>query len=648
MASENADFLNAQGVLRYRAGDSAGAMALIGRAVALAPENAEYHFNLGLARLRAGAIEAAAGCFRHAALLRPDWPEAQYDLANALRLLGQFEDAARHYRQALRLRPRYVQAEVNLANLLRDMGKPDQAEAAYRRALRVNPDLAEAHNNLGTLLAGKRQPDAARDHFAQALRLRPDFTEAMINLADVAGQTGEAAALLDRAAGLRATNAVLWERAGALHLALKSYGRAAAAYRSARAVDPARRSASFGLADALRAQRDFAGAEAILRNMAATHPGDWQPIHHLGNILRDQGRFAEAEAAYRAALRLADLPIIHTHLGAVLRDLNRVAEARAALETALAAQPDLEEARYNLAITRLTAGELAEGFAGYDARFAMIRPVPLASPAWLGEPVGNRTLLVVAEQGFGDTIQFVRYLPALLARGARVILRLPPGLITLIRTLPRPSGTRLEIVGADKPTPRHDLHVYLMSLPHRLGLAAEPCPIVPPYLTADPDKEAAWRARLAALPGLRVGLAWAGNPGFYADHLRSLPPGLLRRLQTDGVSLVCLQKDRPIPPGLDALDAAADLQDWSDTAALISALDLVVSVDTAVVHVAGALGRPVWLLNRFDTCWRWGTDTGTCIWYPTLTQFRQPAPGDWETPVAQAQAAFCAGMINRA
>jgi hypothetical protein len=214
-----------------------------------------------------------------------------------------------------------------------------------------------------------------------------------------------------------------------------------------------------------------------------------------------------------------------------------------------------------------------------------------------------------------------------------VKLRVPAALLRLLTGFP---GTA-EVLDQAAPLPTYDFHVALMSLPDRLGVA-EPCPVPVPYLSADPGE---WLARLAALPGRRVGLAWAGNPGFAADHLRSVPPAALAPLAAlPGVSFVSLQKGAAATPPVALPDWTAELHDLAATASLIMALDLVISVDTAVAHLAGALGRPVWLLNRFDTCWRWGAQGEACRWYPTLRQFRQSVPGDWAGPVARVVAAL--------
>jgi hypothetical protein len=316
----------------------------------------------------------------------------------------------------------------------------------------------------------------------------------------------------------------------------------------------------------------------------------------------------------------------------VLRDLQRLEEATAHLEKARRLAPRDEDVAYNLAATYLTAGRLREGFTLYDSRFAKFRPPKIPGKPWTNENVRGRTVLVTAEQGFGDTLQFVRYVPRLAAAGARVKLRVQPALVRLLANFPSTEA----VTGDDAPPPAFDMHVPIMSLPHRLA-CDDPMPIPVPYIEADPSLTAAWRARLAALPGLRVGLAWSGNSGFGADQFRSIAPASLSVFaDCPGVSFVSLQKDAAALPPFALVDHADCLVDFAETAALVAALDLVISVDTSVAHLAGAMGRTVWLLNRFDTCWRWLTGRDDSIWYPNMRIFRQATPGDWTVPLAQA------------
>lgn len=412
------------------------------------------------------------------------------------------------------------------------------------------------------------------------------------------------------------------------------------------------------LGDSLSALRRWGEAEARYRTALSFQPNGAELHNRLGTALRGAGRLAEAEAACRSALQLrSEYPQASTMLGMILRDTGRYAEAERELLQAEAAAPASPEVSYNLATLHLVTGRLETGWSGYEARWAagLVEPHGIAQPQWRGESVGARTLLLHAEQGLGDTIQFCRYVP-LFPEGAALVLEVQKPLMRLMEKLH--PGTRVIQTGAQRPP--FDLHCPLPSLPLAFGTTLTTIPSTTPYLRASALGHTDWRARLAADPlrGDRplVGLVWAGNPTLQADAQRSVAPTRLRRLAgiTD-VRFVSLQVPAPGEPttgkhspaadaarasGIAMFDPTAELNDFAETAALVDALDLVIGVDTAVVHLAGAMGRPVWLLNRYDPCWRWLLGRDDSPWYPTLRQFRQPSPGDWDTVLANVAAAL--------
>jgi tetratricopeptide (TPR) repeat protein len=625
--------LHGLGVLRHQRGDHAAAVELLRLAVGRAPGAAEFHFNLGLALLKAGRADDAVAALGEAARLKPDWARPHYDMGNAHLAAGRQEEAVRAFRAALKRDPAFFEAETNLANALKAMGKREQAIAAYRRVLRRNPDLPEVHNNLGTALEADGDDDGAEAAFRAALRLRPEFSEALASLATLLirrEKFAEAVALAARGRVAFPQRIDFIDMHAAALRGAGDYDGAIAAYQDVLARDPKRYPARFALAETYRQKRQGEPAIQELRRLVEELPAMWQSHHDLGNALRDMGYFAEAEEKYRAALALREMPVIHKHLGQVLRDLQRLDEAMPHLERAEAMDPANQDTRYNLAVAHLTAGRLREGLEYYESRMSHFKVKQPPGRAWNGDALKGRTLFVVYEQGLGDTIQFVRYLPLLAERGGTIIFRVQPALARLCAGIP---GVADIIAGADAVPKAYDVHCQLMSLPHLLRLH-DPLPERVPYLHADGAKAAAWRERLAGLPGRKIGLVWAGNRGFTADHLRSIPLGQLCALGgVRGASLVSLQKGADALPDLPISDFTAELDDFADTAALIEALDLVISVDTAVAHLAGAMGRPVWMLNRFDSCWRWTHGTDTSIWYPTLRQFRQTTPGDWTGPL---------------
>ena len=384
--------------------------------------------------------------------------------------------------------------------------------------------------------------------------------------------------------------------------------------------------------EALRLQPDFANAH-----------------DSLGHLLNRLGRWEEAEASVRTALRLnPQAANAHVTLGHIFRQVGRADEAQASYRAALSLRPDNANCHAALGLALLLAGDFEAGWEEYEWRWRARGMVGERNrfpvPSWNGDPIGDRTILLHAEQGHGDTLQFCRYVPQI-ASTARTVLEVQPPLARLLSRMPGPIVT---VAGGD-PLPAFDLHCPLMSLPRATGTTITTIPGTTPYLAADPADIVRWRARLAGLSGLRVGLCWAG--GGDADPLtdarRSIALEMLSPLaEISGVSFVSLQKGRPAaqatnpPGGMTLHDFTDELNDFADTAALIDCLDLVISVDTAVAHLAGALDKPVWLLNRFDSCFRWLLSRDDSPWYPRLRQFRQPTPGDWSRVVGRARDAL--------
>lgn len=464
-----------------------------------------------------------------------------------------------------------------------------------RQALLVLPGEAALLNAAGTALAAA-DPQAASAWFRRAVSLAPDQPEPWANLAasllslDHPGQSRRAAVM---ALILAPDNAEGWNNLGNTLFELRAYAEALSAFGRARRVQP-------GYADACLNE---------------------------GGLRLDLGEAGEGERLSRLAVALSpDLPGAWNNLGNGLLLGCRLAESDAAFRRASALAPEDAQIHFNRAAPLLKMGRFREGWREYEWRrrtpAALIRRRSFDPPDWPGGDPAGKTLLLSTEQGFGDALQFSRYAVWMAERGARVILRTDPSLVQLMRTLPGIAG----VVSVDEAPPPFDFHLPVMSLPRLHGEMAVPIP----YLFADPSRVRHWRQLLDHLPGRRIGLVWSGNPrpGQRSAHLldsrRSLTRAHFDALAAiPGVSLVSLQKEAPF----------AELGDFADTAALVMALDLVVSVDTAVAHLAGSLGKPVCILSRFDGCWRWGEGRDDTPWYPTARLFRQPIPGDWWTPL---------------
>jgi Flp pilus assembly protein TadD len=394
-------------------------------------------------------------------------------------------------------------------------------------------------------------------------------------------------------------------------------------------------------------------AETSLREAVRVKPDFANAHNELATVLDYLGRFEEAEASVRTALRFQPQDALaHYNLGKILYHLRRASEAQASYRTALSLQPEVPEWRVALGQALLLTGQFAEGWNEFEWRWQterMRRLGPLFPvPAWNGEAIEDRVILLLADQGHGDTLQFCRYVPQIAAGARGTVLAVQPSLVRLVSRLAGVS----EIITQDGQPSSFDLWCALMSLPHAIGTTLETIPATTPYLTADPADVAYWRERLAGLAGLRVGLCWAGGRSadlnkIAADRRRSITLDTLALLgEISGVQFISLQKGPPAaeaarpPRGMQLHDFTEDLHDFADTAALIEGLDLVISVDTAVAHLAGALGKPVWLLTCFDACFRWLQNRDDSPWYPSLRHFRQPTPGDWHSVISRARDAL--------
>ncbi len=425
---------------------------------------------------------------------------------------------------------------------------------------------------------------------------------------------------------------------------------AAATFREILAIAPQDAEALSNLAAVLNAAQDAPAAEAACRAALAASPGYWAALANLGDALHRQNRHHEAVQAYIAAVNAnPGNASAWTNLGVAMAEQWRIDAALIAHNAALTLAPDDPEVHLNRALALLAAGNYTEGFAEWEWRWRCpaMPPHGMAAAQWRGETAPGHTVLVHDEAGFGDTLQFLRFLPLVAERGVRIALRVQAPLRRLVhRSFPNIIDT-LFCDGAT--VPPHDLQCPMMSLPYALGTRVEDLPGPVPYLSADTQKVGTWHTRLCGAAGtgsLRVGLVWAGAPRLgmaqarAMNARRSLPLARLAPLAAvPGVQLVSLQcggADEAAASGIPLFDPMPWIEDFDDTAALVTCLDLVIAVDTAVAHVAGALGRPVWVMSRYDACWRWLAGRSDSPWYPTLRLYRQSQPGDWDGVVAEA------------
>jgi Tfp pilus assembly protein PilF len=412
-------------------------------------------------------------------------------------------------------------------------------------------------------------------------------------------------------------------------------------YRQALALQPQHLAALSGLSEARVLGGDSAEALALIQRALQLHPREALGHAQLGAVLSSMSRIDDAIAAYRQALSLRPIfPAVWNNLGDLLREKGRIPEAIIALRQAFEQGPTIAKARWNLAWALLLSGDFANGWKFFESRWNIpeIRMHrELKAPLWDGSPLNGRRLLLHAEQGWGDTIQFARYFPIVQSRGGDAKLLCQP---ELRRLLAHNFGNEA-VAPEDQPPPMHDLQFPLMSLPGLLGTTLQRIPADVPYLRAEPDGMAHWAKELSPHElGLKVGLAWAGRPSHTRDRTRSIPLKHFAPLAAiKNARWISLQKGeaarQPPPAGMPLVDLTDRLTDFADTAALIANLDLVICVDTAAAHLAGAMGKPVWVLIPFAPDWRWLMHRERSPWYPTMRLFRQQRPDDWDRAIAQ-------------
>jgi len=640
------------GNLRSRQNKNEQAAAAFRRVLKARPDDFESHNELGIVLARLRRFAEAEASYREAIRIRPDYPDAHNNLGNALRNQGRLDQALASFREALRLRPEYPEAYNNVGIVLKHLGKFDEAVASYEQALRLRSHYPEAHNNLGLALASRGKLEAAVVSFQQAIRLKPDYVEAHANLADALtgmGRLADAMTGYRQALSLRPTDPKLHKCLGNALSRMDKHGEAEASYREALKLSPNYVDAINDLGITQARQHRLEDAVATYRQAIAIKPDFAEAYNNMGNALRNASRFEESIECYLKALEYKpNYADAHNNLGIAYAEVGRFDEAVASYTRCLKIRPEHVDAHMNRALTWLRKGDYAQGWAEYEWRWKKrnLTPRPPIMPQWNGFPLAGRRILLITEQGFGDTLQFVRFAPLLKRQGAgAVILECPDKLIKLLSRSPGID----QLVPQGKPLPEYDVYCALMNVPGLTATSVEAIPAEVPYIIPDQDLVAHWKRELAGIPGLKVGINWQGNPKYAGDRHRSVPLAHFEPLsRIPGVRLLSLQKNA----GLEQLDALAgkfpvtdlgrkldeNTGPFMDTAAVLKNLDLFVTSDTAVAHLAGALGVPVWMALSTTPDWRWMTHREDNPWYPTMRIFRQTVHMAWG-PVFERMAA---------
>ena len=546
---------------------------------------------------------------------------------------------------------------VNIAQILQDalslhqQGRLREAEKLYTRALKAAPDNFDALHLLGLINAQNGQMGQAYRLMSAALKINPNVPDVLINFANVLHglkRDDEALASIDKALALRPGDPdALLHRGNAL-IALNRPNDALPCFDAVLARSTGHRDALLNRGVARATLGHYEQALADFDAILARTPTDTETLYNRGTTLIELGRYAEALFAFDNVLAASPQHLrAWTNRGRALQALNRHEEAIASFDKALAIDKNYGDAHFNAALSLLTLKDFRRGFADYEWRWKRTGMTDARrgyrGRLWLGEfPIGRRTILLLAEQGLGDTIQFVRYAPVLAQMGANVVLEVQPELKALLSTVSSVASCHAR----GETLPAFDVYCPVGSLPLALKTEASSIPATLPYLRADDAHIAKWRAALEALPGKRVALAWAGHARHANDRNRSIDLKLLEPLfKCEGISFVSIQRDLR---GDDATrlaqcgitDFGPRLADMTDTAAVLALADLLISVDTSVVHLAGAMGREAWVMLPFTPDWRWTLTNERSPWYPTMRLFRQRTPGDWPNVIATVRDAL--------
>jgi tetratricopeptide (TPR) repeat protein len=620
-------------------------------AVSAAPMMGTAWVTLGQAMKNAGRNADAEHAYWQAIRLDGMNPLARAGLGELLISTGHAEEAIKEYELALRKDPAMISAHMGVGHALTCLERFEAALARYKQALSLSPRLAEAEFAAGYVLSRLGRVKEAETRYRRALARRPDFAAAWMNLGSLLREQGRdayAEAALLRAVELRPDLISGWINLAVLERGQKRAEDAEAHLRKAFALNPEQVETLVAWCQFRSGEKDLAGAWQWLRWAQERNPEHSEAMNMKGILLHKEGRFQEAVEAFGLAIKLGSLAAA-SNRGNSLLDLGRMGEALQSHELAVQLDPTHPGAQYNLALTQLRLGDWAHGWPGYESRwhFREVHRTPrlFRQPRWQGEELEGRRILLHAEQGLGDTIQLCRYVPLVAARGGYVMLQVQKPTARLLESLPTLRSGHGETSVLGKKLPDFDIECPLLSLPAVFGATVETVPWHGPYLGADPALAAKKRMqfpnvrpsqKLGEQP-LRVGLAWAGNPRYKADQQRSMHlKTLLPLLQMPGITWVSLQKGpaaeqlKELPGNIFVWDGSSQDRDLAETAALATTLDLIISTDTSVAHLAGALGMPVWILLPHLSDWRWMQQIETTPWYPTARLIRQSKPGDWE------------------
>ena len=621
---EHIDALFLLGTLNLQQGYYDTASIFFRKTLTLIPSHVMALCNLGTALQRSGNFDEALSSFRKAISLRPDYADAHYNLGNALKEQGKLEEAIICYKEAIELRPNHADVHYYLGNTFRELGNLDKAVECYRKSSELDPDNAGFHCNLGAALQESEILDDAIISYKEAVRLNPNYAMAFSNLGYALQQSGkleEAITCQKRAVELNPDCA---ESRNILGTALMEQGEldnAVSSYQKALLLEPEYTEAHNNLGTALMKQDKFDAAIISYKKSIELKPESAEAYNNLGTVLKASGNPEEAITHYEQAIEL---------------------------------KPDYAQAHINLAFALLLTENFKRGLEEYEWRPRLKECASDTDKVsmWDGSPINGKSILVYTEQGVGDSIQFVRYLPMIKAQGGKVIFECQKSLLRLLENYPGIDRI-IEKSSNTVPEVQLDFHIPLLSLPGIFGTNPDSIPQVSSYISPDPLLTSQWRTKFEHDNNLKIGIVWAGNPEHINDRNRSCTLNDFVHLTSiQGLTLYSLQqeltssKTNNEPEDFNIVNLGNELNDFADTASVIDNLDLVITVDTAVAHLAGAIGKPVWTLLSFVPDWRWMLNREDSPWYPSMRLFRQAELNDWAGVFNQVKKALLQEIDN--
>ncbi|NWF97982.1 MAG: tetratricopeptide repeat protein [Nitrospirae bacterium] len=639
----HAESLRFLGIILLQTKKYESAIDVIQKDIKLNPKNADSYNNLGLSFFGLKQYDKAIELFNKAIKLDPSHFHAYYNLGNSFKSLNKFDDAIECYKKSLSINPQFIEAHNNLGDVYQEKELFDEAIQSYKNALNINSNFGNIYNNLGLALFKKGLYDEALGYFKKALELNPQLADAYNNIGNYFFNKNEIDQAINyylKALKLEQNFATYnnlgnaFKEKGLLEEAIKFYEKALNFNQNAvnTAID---------LGNLIRKKGKLDEAICFFQNLIDKNPQNPVVYINMAVIFQEKGLLDEAFKYYNKALEInPNVAEGYNNLALAFIEKGLYEEALSNLEKSLQLKPSLASAHFNLAMLLLLKNNFSKGWEEYEWRwktsdFKSIK-FNYSQPLWDGSDKNGRIILLHAEQGLGDTIHFMRYIKLVIEKNMEVIFRCPKELISLAKY----SFPEVKIIPFEESLPDFEVHCPLMSLPLILKTTIDSIPAQIPYISVDSSLINFWTEKIKDNSNLKIGIAWSGNPKYKRDKQRSCSlKNFLEILKIKPISFYSLQKGsgseqvKELPEEINLIDFTEEIKDFSDTAAIIQNLDLIISVDTAVAHLAGAMGKPVWTMLPFVPDWRWMLDREDSPWYPTMRLFRQQSIDNWNSVI---------------